>query len=232
MLSEHRFSDQSALVHGLHEFFLARLEEALSRHAAVSVLLSGGSSPLPFYRELGRQKLPWERLHLALVDERWVPPSEPASNEKALREALGPEAGARLTGMYDGSTKPAAALPELNRTYAALPRPWSVGLLGLGADGHTASLFPNAFGLTQALSTTEPCAAITAHQSEVTGPNVERMTLSLSALLGIEQLILLFTGESKWQVYERARLTTDRNAMPVSYLLQQDDVPLAVFWSP
>jgi 6-phosphogluconolactonase len=232
MLSEHRFTDQSALLNELREFSLARILHDLAHYPEITLLLSGGSTPLPFYRDFGRQNLPWDRLHLALVDERWVAPSQPGSNERTLREALGPKAAARLTGMYDGSSVPAAALPEVSHSYTMLPRPWTLGLLGMGPDGHTASLFPGAFGLAQALSTFELCAALTAKRSEVTGDNTERMTLSLSALLGIEHLVLLFTGEAKWRVYEEALATGKRETLPVSYLLQQDAVSLDVFWCP
>jgi 6-phosphogluconolactonase len=232
MLSEHRFTDQSTLLHELRDFFLARIEHDLAQYPEITVLLSGGSTPLPFYRDLGQHDLPWERLHFALVDERWVTPANAASNEGTLREALGPKASAKLMGMYDGSSVPAAALPEVNHAYTMLPRPWSLGLLGMGPDGHTASLFPGAFGLAQALSTFELCAALTAKRSEVTGDNTERLTLSLSALLGIEHLVLLFTGEAKWRVYQEARATTKKETLPISYLLQQDSVPLDVFWCP
>ncbi|MDR2212910.1 MAG: 6-phosphogluconolactonase [Pseudomonadales bacterium] len=232
MLSEHRFTDQSALLQGLRAFFLARIEQALALHPRITLLLSGGSTPLPFYRQLAQQALPWERLHLALVDERWVDLRDGASNERALREALGGVASARLMGMYDGSPSAAAALPALNRRYAALPRPWSVGLLGLGPDGHTASLFPAAGGLDEALCTSDLCAAISAQPSAVTGEHTERMSLSLNALLNIEHLVLLFTGAEKWRVYEQARDLTARERLPVSYLVQNDSTPLDIFWCP
>ncbi|MDR0780379.1 MAG: 6-phosphogluconolactonase [Pseudomonadales bacterium] len=231
MLSEHRFTDQSALLQALREFFVAHITQGLAQHPEITLLLSGGSTPLPFYRDLGQQALPWERLHLALVDERWVAPTQAASNERALREALGPQAAARFTGMYAASSL-LAALPQVNHRYARLPRPWTLGLLGLGPDGHTASLFPAALGLGQALSTFDLCAALSANASAAADGNTERMTLSLSALLGINHLVLLFTGAAKWRVYEQALVTQQKDALPVSYLLQQDSVPLDVFWCP
>lgn len=232
MLSEHRFKDQNELQEALRDFFVERIERSLQRHSKTTVLLSGGNSPLPFYRMLGQHDIDWERLHLALVDERWVPQSDPNSNEGLLRGALGEVAAKRLTGMYNGAAEPGDAVAEINARYDALPRPWALGLMGLGPDGHTASLFPNADGLGNALSTKESCAAITAQPSPVTGSNIKRMTLSLSALLGIEHLVLLFTGEAKWTVYASACTIADKQSLPISYLLQQNEIPIDVFWSP
>ncbi|HWK54244.1 MAG TPA: 6-phosphogluconolactonase [Hyphomicrobiales bacterium] len=232
MSSLHRFATQEALVQALTEFCLARLNASLAEYHNVTLLLSGGSTPAPLYRRLGAQALPWERLHLALVDERWVPPSDPASNEKLLRETLGAHAAARLQGIYEGSATPRQALLEVNRRYAALPRPWALGLLGLGPDGHTASLFPAAQGLEQALATEQLCAALDAKPSAVTGTHTARLSLSLSALLSIDHLVLLFTGAAKWKVYQEALRNPAPATTPVSYLLQQTSVPLAIFWCP
>jgi len=232
MLSEHRFENQTACLSAVQAFVLAHIQQTLAKNANASLLLSGGNSPLPLYRALGEQALPWERLRLGLVDERWVPQSDPASNEAVIREALGAAASARLTGMYDGASLPSESVDAMNTRYALLPRPWSLGVMGLGADGHTASLFPASDGLEQALTTPNFCAPITAKPSPVTGPNIHRMTLSLSALMSIERLVLLFSGDPKWAVYSAARTTLDKQSLPIAYLLQQDAVPIDVFWSP
>lgn len=232
MLSLHRFATQDALVQALTEFCLARLNASLAEHQRVTLLLSGGSTPAPFYRQLGTQALPWDRLHLALIDERWVPPSHTASNEGLIRETLGARPTINLQGMYDGSATPEQAQREINQRYAALPRPWTLGLLGLGPDGHVASLFPGAQGLEHALTTDQLCVALQAKPSAVTGAHTARLSLSLSALLGIEHLVLYFTGTAKWHIYQEALHNPAPATTPISYLLQQTTVPLAIFWSP
>ena len=122
------------------------------------------------------------------------------------------------------------AVAACNARYATLAWPPALGILGMGNDGHTASLFPGAEGLQQALASTAFCAAINARPSAVTGACTERMTLTLSALLQCERVALLVTGDDKWQVYQRAKAGED-TALPVSLVLARA-AQVDVFWSP
>lgn len=229
---EQRFDSATAMTAAAAACCLPLIADALRVQPSATLLLSGGRTPLPLYAQLSQAALPWQRLQLALVDERWLPTTHVASNERALRQCFAANAAAlqRITGMYDGSPHAAQAVDACNRRYAALDWPATLAVLGMGSDGHTASLFAGAAGLDTALQTRNHCAAIDAIPSPVTGDCTERMTLSLHALLQCRQLVLLLSGDDKWQVYQRAKQQAD-SSLPISLLLQKTQA-IQVFWSP
>ena len=240
MHTEHLFDDRASLFAALRVDLVARLRTALTTAQSTTLLLAGGTTPLPLYRQLATAPRPWQRLHFARVDERWVPLTDPGSNESALRASLAPalSAGAHFTGMQAMAGHGKAvitlqrALPDCNRRYHALPRPWSAALLGMGADCHTASLFPQATGLDAALRAREPCAALSAQRSTITGEHLLRMSLTPWALQQCQQLYLLITGADKLATYRRAWHNSDPRQLPIASLLHQQQVPLALYWSP
>ena len=232
MRTEHLFPDQDALFTALYAFCVEALLGDLLTSAQVSCFLSGGNTPRPLYSRLAVAALPWQHIHPALADERWVAVSNPASNEGLLRDCFRDNQIFldKLCGMKDAAEAAELAESACSARYAALPAPYSFSLLGLGADGHTASLFPHAEGLAAALESPAFCKAIKAQPSAVTGPNIERMTLTLASILKSRRIILLFTGHEKWQVYQDALHCHDREALPASAVLQQTATPVHVFY--
>lgn len=231
---EHRFESRASLVDALYPAVIEQLEKSLARQSSATLLVSGGSTPAPLYRRLAGAEVDWARIEIALVDERWVDTGDDASNQRLLHQTLLREraAKARFTGMKNAAATAEAGVDACNRDYALLPSPYSLCLLGMGADGHTASLFPHARGLDQALASQRHCAAIHAQRSEVTGDNLERMTLTPWAILQARKLILLISGDDKWQVYLEARQNGASANLPVSLFIDQDRVPVEVFWAP
>jgi 6-phosphogluconolactonase len=231
---ERKFTDRAELVDSLYQAFVGELQQALEQHSSATILLSGGSSPAPLYRRLSSADLNWNQIHIALVDDRWVETDNAASNERLLRENLliDKAANAVFTGMKNAHHNPFDGAAECNARYAALPLPGTLCLLGMGPDGHTASLFPHAEGLDAALDSSQHCAAISAVKSDVTGDNLERMSLTPWSILQSRRLILLITGEDKWEVYARARDAEATADQPISLFIHQDKVPLEVYWAP
>lgn len=228
-----RFDNRETMLDALLQVIIGDIEAALQRNSAATLLLSGGSTPAPLYRQLSQARLDWEKVVIALVDERWVTTDNPASNERLVHETLlvNDAASARFTGMKNAATSVFDGVQACNLEYAKLPLPHTVCLLGMGPDGHTASLFPQAQGLAEALEAHQHCVAIRAQQSEVTGELIERMTMTPWSLLQSERLILLITGADKWEVLQQARACADATLMPISHFIDSE-IPLEIYWAP
>ena len=233
-INEHRFDNREAMLDSLYELICEDLGRQLQDRENASLLLSGGSTPAPLYRRLSRAELDWERVQIALVDERWVAPDNLASNERLLRETMliNNAAEAQFLGMKNAAATPFDGAMECNLRYTDLPMPHGVCLLGMGPDGHTASLFPGAEGLSQALESHQHCAPIRAIRSGVTGDLVERMSLTPWSIRQSERLVLLITGEDKWEVFEQARANPGNDALPISHFVAQQAPALEVYWAP
>jgi 6-phosphogluconolactonase len=232
-IEQHRFDDRDAMLDALYQVFVGDIGQALQQDSSATLLLSGGSTPAPLYRRLSQAALDWQRVHVALVDERWVEPTSEASNERLLRETLltNAAADACFTGMKNDASSPFDGAEECNRLYDSLPLPHTLCLLGMGADGHTASLFPGAQGLEEALGSERHCAPILARRSAVTGDLLERMTLTPWSILQSRRLLLLITGEEKLQVLEQALQAPGGEQLPIAHIAARAPT-LEVYWSP
>ncbi|MFT5162090.1 MAG: 6-phosphogluconolactonase [Alteromonadaceae bacterium] len=239
-VTEHFYPSQAEMLEALTAYCQQALDQACADNNEASFLVSGGSSPAPLYQRLAKLDLPWQKISVALVDERWVDKDHEASNHAFIEKTLLQDkaAACRFIPMKTAAASAQAGLDEASANYHELPQPWDLTILGMGKDGHTASLFPDAQGLEQALKigenleTQATLAAITANPSEVTGDNLERITLSLAGLLQSRQLILLISGDEKLAVYRQAQTLADSHKMPVGAVLKQDKVPVHVFWAP
>src|SRR5690606_15550855 len=194
------------------------------------------STPEPLYKALSNSDLDWNSVYVASVDERWVDFDHDKSNEAFTVKHLiqNKAASANLVGMKNSADTAAEGLVDCEAAYQQLAQPFDITILGMGSDGHTASLFPHAQGLDEALKleSDQLCAAIIAKQSEVTGAIVERMTLSLSGLLRSKSLVLLITGDEKLAVLRAAQAGNDVKEMPIRAVLQQQQVPVIIYWAP
>ena len=236
MIEEYFFPDSDQLLAALVPDCTQILTTATTAKPRASLLVSGGNSPKPLYNQLSHQSLAWAAIDVALVDERWVAPKEPGSNESFIKANLLQHhaAAANFIAMKNAAVSAQLGYAECEAAYQQLTSPFDLTILGMGPDGHTASLFPHASGLTAALDNNQLalCSVIEANQSEVTGLLTERMTLSLAGILRSKQLILLITGEHKLKVYKDAITQSDVLATPISAVLQQTKVPLKVYWAP
>lgn len=236
MVTERFFESRDAMVAALQTECVKALNSAIEERGEATFMVSGGSTPEPLYKSLSNVELDWASVYVALVDERWVDFDHDKSNEAFTVKHLiqNQAAAANLVGMKNSAETAQEGLADCEAAYQQLAQPFDITILGMGSDGHTASLFPHAEGLEAALNpdSTQLCAAIMAKQSEVTGAITERMTLSLAGLLQSKELVLLITGDEKLSVLRQAQAGTDVNEMPIRAVLQQQSVPLSIYWAP
>lgn len=158
--------------------------------------MPGGSSPRGVLARLAAEPLDWARVMVTLTDDRWVPADDPASNEGQARRLLADPAGARLIGLRTPASAPEDGVADAERRLAGFPWPADAVLLGMGEDGHVASLFP---GMTLENGTGGRCRAARAPV-----PPHARISLTPAALLDTRLLLLLVTGAAKRAVWRAA----------------------------
>lgn len=226
---EHFFKTREEAAIAAANSIATALGRRLDGDQRTSLVVTGGSSPQACYASLAARELSWDRVHVVLSDERWVPPSDDDSNEKMIRSALLIEnaAKAQLHPFYVDD----ADVQERSSTFADelrdLPSPFASCLLGMGDDGHIASLFADADNFEEGIDANNPQLCISTKTAASPHP---RISLTLSALLQSDEVVLLFFGETKRDVYEQAKL--EASAYPVSRLLHQNRVPVSAFWAP
>jgi 6-phosphogluconolactonase len=242
LVREHRFTDAAALSDVLAVDLHQLLARALRDRGVASLVVSGGRTPLLLFRRLRLTTLDWSRIFITLADERWVDPADPASNEGLLRSELlrDAAASAHFVPLKNAAPTPQQGAAETWKLLEQVPRPFDAVLLGMGDDGHTASLFPGSPGILEALDPQAAPACVA--MSAPVHPNA-RLSLNLAALAECRQLVLHISGDSKWQVYESALLTATRAeigeldlrsiaAQPVSAALCLRRANPRVYWSP
>ena len=207
--------------------------DALRRDLATGparLLLSGGSTPAPVYRALARYGLDWTRVTVALVDERWVPPGDADSNATLVRATL-------LDGRAHAATLEPLLMPDRNLDEAVRhanrsARAASVAVLGMGPDGHTASLFPNAHGLADALASKDDYVSVDAAGCPGAGAWPLRISLTPHGLAKAATRLLLVRGAAKRELLEQALAGGDVESLPVRALFALPGAPLDIHWCP
>ncbi len=231
MANWHRFDNREAMVTALKSVISDRLSAAVATGRRASWAVSGGSTPAPLFQAMRNGLLPWGSIDVALVDERWVPLDHPRSNEAFVAANLqgGEAAAVTIAGMKTDHAVAVEAATAVNLRYSRLVQPFDSILLGLGPDGHTASLFPGAEGLEAAFDpAAETCVALKAVRSEVTGDEIERMSLSAAAIARAPHVTLMITGAEKKQVLEEA--LQPNSDLPVGRLHKMK--PFDIYWAP
>lgn len=225
------FPDRDILSSDLADTIASLLRNGISQNGRASLAVSGGSTPVQLFKKLSVIDIPWQKIDICLVDERWVAPTEDDSNENLVRTHLlqNRAAAAHFRGMKNAAATASAGEAECAEQLQKLHRPFDVLILGMGGDGHTASLFPGAVKLP--LATDMHSGKICLGISPVTAPH-ERMTLTLPEILGSKQIFLHITGQEKKNVLEQALGAGAKEEMPIRYILEQSHKDtLHIYWA-
>jgi 6-phosphogluconolactonase len=207
------------------------LEWQLHERGAARLLLSGGNTPAPVHRALARSPVPWARIRVGLVDERWLPPGDPASNARLVRETL-LEEGAAAAHFEPMPLPPESTMEASLHAANALSVQDAIVVLGMGEDGHTASLFPEAPGLPAALAAKDDYVAIDAGAASVAQPWPQRLSLTPAGLARTSTRLLLLRGERKRAVLLRALEGENPLELPVRVAFALPGAPLRIHWCP
>ncbi|HEF5871831.1 TPA: 6-phosphogluconolactonase [Burkholderia cenocepacia] len=223
MIEIHAFDTQEAQSEALARAVGDALRAALAGPARPTLAVSGGTSPRPFLHTLSHAALDWAGVDVTLVDDRWVPDDDAASNAQLVRDTLLQHAAApaRFLPLVDTRTTLDAQVAALN----ANPdyRVPTVAVLGMGEDGHTASIFADAPEWEHAITTPERFVAV--HPGAA--PHA-RVSFSLDALKRVERLFLLIAGPAKRDVLDAAAASLQKNA--ISQLANDKGTQLDVYW--
>jgi 6-phosphogluconolactonase len=226
-----KFSDLDALSLELAGQISVALSAAIAARGVASLVVSGGKSPTKLFEHLRTQRLDWSRVCVALADERWVEPTDPSSNEKLVRDVLLKDnaSAAKFVGLKNGAPTPDMGAVSAWETFSRVPRPFDLVLLGMGDDGHTASLFPASPNLPSALNPDAVAGCV--GMRSPTAPQA-RLSLNLSALLDTRRIVILINGTQKWSTFSTAGEPGPIADMPIRAVLRQTRSPVEVMWSP
>ncbi|MBU1621543.1 MAG: 6-phosphogluconolactonase [Gammaproteobacteria bacterium] len=226
----HTFESSAALNQQFASEISSRLAAAIAQKGAATLVVSGGKTPLPLFKTLSETDLDWSRVTITLADDRWLPETHADSNEGLVKANLlqGKAATASFISLFDSVSPDDAykGAATVAQRIEALPQ-FDVLILGMGEDGHTASLFPCSTEIQAGLAADAPVAlAVT----PATAP-YQRLSLSKTRLLNSAVIYLHLVGPKKLTVLEQAMAGQDPLQMPVRAFLQQQQVPVHVMFT-
>ncbi len=207
------------------------LRRDLDQYGRARLLLSGGTTPAPVYRALSKAPLDWSKVEVTLVDERWLQPDDRDSNAHLVRETL--LQNHAKAAHFEPLTRIGRTLESaVAGANAYARRDTSAAVLGMGEDGHTASLFPGARDLPRALSSKSDYVAFDATGCPGAGAWPLRITLTPTGLSKSRARMLLVRGDAKRRLLDRALDSDDASAMPVRMAFTTPGAALQIHWCP
>jgi len=223
------FENASALDIALSEKVSGLLGASIASQGSASLVVSGGRTPMGFFHLLSQQPLDWSKVTVLLADERWVNADHADSNEKLVRENLliNEASQANYLALKNSADQAVDGEAECEKALVELGA-FTVLILGMGDDGHTASLFPGSDALAAGLdmNSGRDCIAVT----PLNAPH-QRMSLTLPRLLNSQQIVIHIGGASKQQVLSQAQSGDDVMELPIRSILQQQRAPLSIYWA-
>ena len=224
----HQFDSATALNQQFATEIHQHLAEAISLRGKAYLVVSGGRTPQQLFNTLAQMPLDWSKVVITLADDRFLPETAADSNERLVKASLLQHAAsaASFISLYAPQQRAEDAVPELLARVAHLPT-FDVVILGMGEDGHTASLFPCSAELAAGLA--EGAADLLA-VNPTTAP-YQRISFSRRRLQNSRAVYLHLVGASKLQVLQQATSDNDVTKMPIRAFIQQTDPELSVMYA-
>lgn len=250
--------DPTTLASAVAARIASDLDSALTERGRALLALAGGRTSPPVFRQLAAQARDWSRVSILPSDERWVPANHADCNLRQMREAFAAAHGIHWLALVPDLPAGAACADFANHALAMHSEAFDVAMLGMGVDGHFASLFPGAPTLAAGLAlsvgaglprerfeqpamssrdepapaqSTAAAVAILPNPMPAAGPH-PRISLTLARLLHSRTLLLVITGDDKRAVLERAQAEGASSALPVAALLRAAHPNAEIHWSP
>ena len=222
------FKSKEELIENLSSKIISALSAGILKNGKASLLLSGGSTPKPLFEKLSKCNIAWNKVNIALVDERWVEEDNKDSNALLIKTHLLKNCAkeAHFVSMYQKNIKAQDSELICSDIYKKNLFPFDVLVLGMGEDGHTASLFPNNVKLKEAYDDNNQSLCV--HMKPDTAP-YDRMSLTKKAILSSHNIYLHFEGSKKNEVFRNALKQEDIKTMPISSILNQKEKIVEVF---
>ncbi len=223
MIEEKRFPSIEDAAGALAGDLADSLGRGIAERGQASIAVSGGRTPHLVFPLLAAAELSWDKVFVTLTDERWVDGSHPESNQGLARRCLltGAAAAARFIPLKSPAATPEAGLGMCAAALDGLPWPLDAVFLGMGADGHIASLFPGDKGWQGG-----PGRCVAVPGAEGRHP---RMSLSAGALLDSRRIFLVLSGAAKRRTLEAARRRGPAAEFPLRLVLDQQRVPVCLY---
>ena len=196
------------------------------------IVLAGGKTPMPAYRKLAGQRRDWSKVSVLPSDERWVDAGHPLRNEDEIADALQQASGIDLRRLVPAKAEYPPLPAYANSVLADFPQPFDLVLLGMGADAHTASLFPGSEGLSAAMDLNAEADAfvISPNPLPVEAPH-PRISLGCRRLLNARRHLIAISGTRKREVLLEAQQQGQPLRQPISAFLPPS-LNMAIHWSP
>jgi 6-phosphogluconolactonase len=239
----HTHADAAALAAAVADRIGTAMDRALTERQQALLALAGGRTSPPVFRQLASVARDWRRVTILPSDERWVPADHADNNLRQMREAFVGAAGIQWLSLVPDAPSGVADAGYANAVLADHRQAFDVAMLGMGADGHFASLFPGAANLADALQQPASAAADSDFGQEsaatailpcpmpAAGPH-PRISLTLARLLHSRLLLLVITGADKRVVLDRAQVQGAASDLPVAALVRASHRQAEVHWSP
>jgi 6-phosphogluconolactonase len=232
--TEHTYPDAGALAEALAAELAHATREALAARGTALLSLAGGRTPLPAYRDLALLPLAWSKVVVMPGDDRCVPHEHPASNVRELRTLVAAAPGSQVQALTTPEGDPDASEAYARALLAGYRDvPFDATVLGMGADAHTASLFPNARQLEQGLDRASTLEALRIDPDPLP-PEAPfpRISLTAARLLRSRALHLVVTGSAKRAVLDQVYASAEPMRQPVAAILHAPGARVHVHWSP